>query len=77
MGKEEAARILNSGARIVDTSAWECTGALENDTHVWTWTLRASQNDRFVTDKVTMMLIGPLKWGGPPREGRGEDGQEP
>jgi hypothetical protein len=68
MAKDVAARTLNSGLPIVDTSAWECTGALENDTHVWSWTLRASRNDQFFVDKVSMMLIGPVKWGGPPRE---------
>jgi len=68
MAKSEAARIFGSEVPFVDTSAWECTGALENDTHVWTWTLRASRNDQLVADKVMMILIGPVKWGGPTRE---------
>jgi hypothetical protein len=68
MAKDEATRVLTSGVRIVDTSAWECTCALENDTHVWSWTLRASRDDRFFPDKFSIMLIGPVKWGGPPRD---------
>jgi hypothetical protein len=69
MAKEEAQRILDRGSNtlFVDTSVWESTGALESASHVWTWTLRASGSDRHVPDRVYMMLLGPVKWGGSQR----------
>ena len=63
MGKPEYQRIVESrDVRYVDTSEWESTGALENDSHVWTWTLRASKNDEHFSDKVHMRLAGSVKW---------------
>ncbi len=66
MAKEEANRFVDSsGTFFVETSAWECTGALENDSHVWTWTLRSSRADQHFSEKLYMMLLGPVKWGRP------------
>jgi hypothetical protein len=66
MSKPEYQRIVEStDVRFVDTSEWESTGALENDSHVWTWTLRASKNDAHFSDKVRMVLLGPVKWAEP------------
>ena len=63
MAKSEYRRILEATeVPFVDTSAWECTDALENESHVWTWTLRASRYDEHVSDRVVMMLLGPVKW---------------
>jgi hypothetical protein len=65
MSKPEYQRVVDShDVRFVDTSEWESTGALENDSHVWTWTLRASKNDEHFSDKVRMVLLGPVKWAG-------------
>ena len=64
MAKEEATRFVDSsGVFFVETSAWESTAALENDSHVWTWTLRSSRNDQHFSEKLYMMLLGPVKWG--------------
>lgn len=66
MSKEVFPKILERGGRIVDTSVWECVHALENATHAWVWTLRASRNDEVYVNRVLVFLIGPIKWGNEP-----------
>jgi hypothetical protein len=74
MGKVEYQMIETTGTVFVETSAWESTGALENDSHVWAWTLRSSRNDKNFATKLYMMLVGPVKWGNPPRSDPDEPG---
>jgi len=47
----------------VDTSIWESRAALENATHVWSWTLRVSANDKVQSDRFRVFLVGPIRWG--------------
>lgn len=42
MEKGRLASIVKNKQKVVDTSLWEDIPALENDTHEWVWTLRAS-----------------------------------
>ena len=57
--------VRDTGTLFVDTSAWEQTAVLANNSHVWTWTLRVSRDDIAVErrEKVHIALLGPVRWG--------------
>jgi hypothetical protein len=63
MSNEEFNKLCVEKKRIVDTSIWEASHALENDTHTWMWTFRKSKEDSKYADKVYVMLLGSPKWG--------------
>lgn len=70
MSKGEYRRIVESGPRLfVDTSRWECTDALDNLTHTWTWTLRSSEGDQASPDRCLIALMGSVRW----TDGQGHD----
>ncbi|HXS54009.1 MAG TPA: hypothetical protein VN782_15850 [Usitatibacter sp.] len=60
-----AAEMMNSDKPFVSTSAWEATGYLQNPSHTWAWTLRSSREDEVYSNNVKVLLLGPVKWGGP------------
>lgn len=65
MGKGYLASSLEKSEKFVDTSLWEFTHALENDTHEWVWTLRGSRNDEIYPDRIGIFLFGSVKWAQP------------
>ncbi|WP_126453452.1 hypothetical protein [Sulfuriflexus mobilis] len=60
---EEFMEINFDKSRVVDTSIWEASHALENDTHTWMWTFRKSKDDTRYADKIYVTLLGSPKWG--------------
>jgi len=62
-GNKEFEELTKSNSRVVDTSIWEASNALETDTHTWMWTLRRSKVDSTYADKVYVTLLGSPKWG--------------
>jgi hypothetical protein len=48
---------------FVDDSIWEAENALESDTLVWVWVLRASRQDEIYPDYLRVFLYGKPKWG--------------
>lgn len=55
--------VLNSKNAFVSTSSWEFVHALQNETHAWIWTLRASRQDKVYSNNLKIALLGPVKWG--------------
>jgi hypothetical protein len=63
VGNKEFEEITKKDIKLVNTSIWEASSALETDTHKWIWTLRKSKNDLSYADKVYVTLLGSPKWG--------------
>ena len=63
IGNDEFRKLKLENNRIVDTSIWEASHALENDTHTWMWTFRRSKEDSNFADKIYVTLLGSPKWG--------------
>ena len=63
VGNKEFEVLTKKDYRFVDTSLWEASNALENETHTWIWTLRKSKDDSSYADKVYVTLLGSPKWG--------------
>ncbi len=55
--------VLNSDRPFANTSLWEFVHALQNETHAWVWTLRASRLDYVYSPNIKVALLGPVKWG--------------
>jgi hypothetical protein len=55
--------VLNNNRSFVNTSLWEFVHALQNETHAWVWTLRASRLDNAYSPNIKVALLGPVKWG--------------
>ncbi len=66
MARDKFHDLAKQNIRFVDTSMWEANHALENQSHVWTWTLRASREDEIFPDKILTFLPGQVKWGSLP-----------
>ena len=60
---EEFKKLNLENMRVVDTSVWEASHALESDTHTWMWTFRKSKDDSKYADKIYVTLLGSPKWG--------------
>jgi hypothetical protein len=60
---EEFKKLKIENKRVVDTSIWEASHALENDSHTWMWTFRKSKDDSGYADKIYVTLLGSPKWG--------------
>lgn len=63
IGNEEFRKLQIENKRIVDTSIWEASHALESDSHTWMWTFRRSIEDSSFADKIYVTLLGSPKWG--------------
>lgn len=63
ISNEEFRKINFDNKRIVDSSIWEASHALDNDTHTWMWTFRKSKDDKKYADKIYVSLLGSPKWG--------------
>jgi hypothetical protein len=63
MAKSEFHRIMDSDAKFVSTSTWEFVNALESESHVWVWTLRASSEHLVDPKRFILHLPGEVKWG--------------
>lgn len=54
----------NWNSLCVDTSTWEVSNALKNDTHIWVWVFRKSKNDKeLFNPKLYYFIPGNIKWG--------------
>lgn len=58
-------RHIADSSRIVDTSIWEFTHALETGDQVWLWVLRRSENDELYPNRFLIFLVGDVRWGQP------------
>lgn len=63
VSNEEFKKLNMENKKVVDTSTWEVSQALENALHTWMWTFRRSKNDSKYADKVYVTLLGSPKWG--------------
>lgn len=63
IANDEFRKLNIDNMRIVDTSIWEASHALENETHTWMWTFRRSKEDSSFADKIYVTLLGSPKWG--------------
>ena len=63
IGNDEFKKLCMEKIRVVDTSIWEASQALENDSHTWIWTFRRSKEDSKYADKFYLTLFGAPKWG--------------
>jgi hypothetical protein len=62
MAVDKYLEIFHSGQHFVDTSEWEVSDALADNSKAWVWTLRHSKNDTFASDRFFLFLCGPVKW---------------
>jgi hypothetical protein len=65
VSNENVRGVLTSGRPFVDTSIWESSAALQNQTHSWVWTVRASRNDEVYLERIAIFIFGAPKWGSP------------
>jgi len=69
MSKQQFHHVMDSNSKFVDTSTWEFVHALENESHIWVWTLRTSQEQTIYPNRFIIGLLGEIKWGKVPEHG--------
>lgn len=56
-------RVMEANTKFVDTSTWEFIYALTNESHVWVWTFRTTQEQTVYPNRFIISLLGEIKWG--------------